>query len=106
MLDHQTEAHMNITDPKPTKTKVRKVRDNGASQILKKIAEMSAQAAESLRRDEHRARKDEDRIRIVLRLYAGPVLDMLQRVEIPEPDRQFLIAKGYLPKPKKGQVNQ
>ncbi len=78
------------------KTRTAKPRKGTVGQTLRKISEMTAQAAEAMRRDEHRARKEEDRLRILLIQYAGPVLEMLKRVEIPDDDRKFLQLKGYI----------
>jgi hypothetical protein len=87
---------MTGSDARASRKPERKPREKGAAQALASIAQIAARGLESHRREEHRARKDLERVRILLTTYMGGALSMLSRMDIPDEDRAFLVAMGYI----------
>ena len=81
----------------------RKASKTSVQPALRKIGELAAQALEANRRENHRLQKDFERLRAVLHIYAGPMLEMLKKVPMEERDKQFLREKGFL-RERKGKV--
>jgi predicted nucleic acid-binding protein len=90
----------NATDVKAERK--RGPKKNDISSLLRRIADAATamaqdaeRAAQALRVEGFRGRKNRERLRIVLQQNIG-VLDLLKRINLDPGDRQFLVDEGYI----------
>ena len=80
----------------------RSPKKSGLSNLLRKMAEATAEfaqfaerAEQMMRQETFRTKKNKERLRIVLQSSTG-VCDILKRVNLEPTDREFLISEGYI----------